>query len=53
MVIFKKYLFLFIYLATLGISCGTQDPCSSLQDVGSSSPTRDETQAPCIGTSKS
>ena len=37
----------------LGLSCGTQHPWSSLQHVGSSSPTRAQTQVPCTGSMES
>ena len=40
---------LFIYLIAPGLSCGTQDLPSSLQRVGSSSLTRDQTLVPYIG----
>ena len=42
------FFLMFIYLAALGFSCGTQDLQSSLQDVGSSSLTQDQTWAHCI-----
>ena len=45
----KKYLFIYLDLK----SRSTWDPESSLQHVGSSSLTRDGTQAPCIGSSES
>ena len=45
----KKYLF--FYLAVLVFSCGTHD--SQLWHVGSSSPTRDQTLVPCIGSTES
>ena len=41
------YLLLFIYLAEPGLSCSRQD--LQWQHVGSSSLTRDQTQAPCTG----
>ena len=51
-----SFLYIFIYLTVPDLSCGTQDPRSLLQYaeffslvVGSSSLTRDRTQAPCIG----
>ena len=40
-------MFLFIYLAALGLSCSTQDLPSSSWHVGSSSETRDRTWVPC------
>ena len=46
---FKK---IFVYLATLGLSCGTWDLCcvmwKSCGMWGLSSPTRDQTHIPCI-----
>lgn len=42
---FPRYLC--IYLALLGLSCGSQDLQSSLQHVGYSSLSRDQTWAPC------
>ena len=39
---------IFTYLAVLGLSCDTWDIQSLLQHMGSSSLTRDQTQAPCI-----
>ena len=47
--LFKKYLF--IYLAALGLSCGMWD--LQLWHVESSSLTRDQTRAPCVGTAES
>ena len=46
---FFKKIILFIYLTVLGVSCSTRDLCSQLWHVGSSSLTRDHTQAPCTG----
>ena len=43
--------FLFLNLAVLALSCSTWDLYS--QHVGSSSLTRDRTQAPCTGSSES
>ena len=51
--LFFYCLFLFIYLAALSIRCSTQDLQSSLWHVGSNSLTRDQTQAPCIGSTES
>ena len=45
---FFKYI-LFSYFTAPGLSCSTQALQSLRQYVGSSSPTRDQTQAPCIG----
>lgn len=45
----KKYLFIYLDLKSLSM----RDPQSSLQHVGSSSLTRDGTQAPCIGSTES
>ena len=50
---FFYYVFLFIYLAVLGLSCQMQNlwlqhENSWLQPVRSSSLTRDQTQDPCI-----
>ena len=42
---------LFIYLVVLSLSCGMQD--LYLQHSGSSSPTRDPIQVPCIGSMQS
>ena len=42
---------MFIYLAALGLRCGMQD--LQLWQVGSSSLTRDRTQAPCLGSRES
>ena len=39
----------FVYLAAPRLSCGTRDLQSSLQHVGSSSLTKDQTQSPCSG----
>ena len=56
----KNFFKVFIYLAVRGLSCstwifdlhcGVRDPL--LWHSGSSSPTRDQTQAPCIGTTES
>ena len=54
------YLFIYLlFLAAPGLSCGTQDlrcgmrTISCGMHVGSSSPTRDRTQAPCIGSVES
>jgi len=44
---------LFTYLVVPGLSCGTQDLPSSLQHVGSSSLTSDQTLAPYIGNTES
>ena len=46
---FFFFFLIVIYLAALGLSCGTRDPQSLLWRVGSSSPTGVWTQAPCIG----
>ena len=55
---FKNYLF--IYLVALGLSCGKEGSLvvaggllSCSMYVGSSSLTRDQTQAPCIGSMES
>ena len=40
-----------IYLAAQGLNCGMQDLL--LWHVGSSSQTRDQTQAPCVGSPES
>ena len=45
--------FLFIYLAVPGLSCGTWNLQSLFQHAGSSSLTRDQTQATCIGSVES
>ena len=50
---FFYYVFLFIYLSALGLSCRMQNlwlqhESSQLQPVRSSSLTRDQTQDPCI-----
>ena len=45
------FLAYFVYLAALGLICGMW--VLLLTDVGSSSPTRDQTQAPCIGSAES
>ena len=42
-----------ICLAAPDLSCGMWHLHSLLQHVGSSSPTKNQTQAPCIGSSKS
>ena len=42
-------MYLFIYLAVLGLSRGTWGVRSSLWHVGSSSLTRDQTWAPALG----
>ena len=52
------FIFFLIYLAGLDLSCSTQDlwlqhANFELQYVGSSLLTRDQTQVPCIGTTKS
>ena len=44
-------LLLNIYLAALGLSCGMRN--LNLRHVGSSSLTRDQTLAPCIGSAES
>lgn len=52
---FKKYLFLFIYLAVPGLSCSTHCRGQDLQlwHTGSSSQTRDRTlDPPCTGSSE-
>ena len=46
--VFSPY-YLCIYLAMPGLSCGNQDLQSSLRHAGSSSLTRDQIRAPCIG----
>ena len=60
-------IYLFIFLVALGLSCGRRAPRLRLSGslvaahgllscgmhVGSSSPTRDRTQAPCIGSAES
>ena len=43
------FFLIFTYLAVLGLTCDTWDIKSLLQHMGSSSLTRDQTQAPCIG----
>ena len=43
---------LFIYLVVLGLSCGMRTLSCSMR-VGSSSLTRDRTQAPCMGSAES
>ena len=43
----------FVYLATPHLSCGTWDLQSSLQHVGSSSLTRNQTQSSCTGSGES
>ena len=54
----RKFLKIFICLAALGLHCSTQDlqlghTNSQLLPVGTSSLTRDQTQAPCIGSAES
>ena len=46
---FSIHLFSFIYLTVPGHSCGMWDLPSSLQHVGSNSPTRDQTEPPALG----
>ena len=53
-----KFIYLFI-LAAPGLGCGTRDLSCGMRDLscgtraGSSSPTRDRTRAPCIGSLES
>ena len=49
--VFFLKIFLFTFLAMLGLSCGTRDV--SLQLVRSGSLTRDQTRASCIGSTVS
>ena len=48
-VFFFFFNILFTYLAAPGLSCSTRNLWFSLQNVGSSSVTREQTRAPCIG----
>ena len=56
---FFKYLFILFILAAPGLSWGTGDLCCGMQALscgmhaGSSSLTRDQTRAPCIGSTES
>ena len=50
--IFKIFIYLFIYLAALGLSCGMRSLSCSMR-AESSSPTRDRTLVPCIGSMES
>ena len=51
--LFIKYLFIYLFiLVALGLSCGTRDLLCDMH-VESSSPTRDRTRAPCIGSVES
>ena len=50
---FNEFLYLFIYLAAPGLSCGTRDLFSCGMHAKSGSLTRDRTRAPCIGSAES